>query len=86
MKTLEVGKLYEAMDCGYHPIRIVSRTRKMATVHTEDYDGIRTSIEWRCRIHTDADGDEYIVDTSVPKQWRDIFTYSAKYPVEEVGK
>lgn len=84
MKTLEVGKLYEAMDSIYDPVRIESRTAKTATVHTEDYAGRRTSIEWRCRIHTDADGDEYIVDTSVPKQWRDIFTYSAKYPVEEV--
>ena len=84
MKTLEVGKLYEAMDSSYDPIRIERRTAKMATVHTENYDGRQTSAKWRTRIHTDPDGDEFVVDTTVPKKWRDVFTYSAKYLVEEV--
>ena len=80
MKTLEAGKLYEAMDSAYDPIRIESRTAKMATIHAENGLGRKTSSTWRTRIRTDADGYEYVVDTAVSKKWRDVFTWSARNP------
>lgn len=35
-------------------------------------------VRWRMLIRTDNDN-EYMIDTSVPKKWRGVFTYDARF-------
>ena len=74
---LEVGKTYGCAS-GYPPITIVKRTAKTVTVTNNKGRSF-----WRMRIRIDQDGNEYVTDCSVPKSWRDTFTYSAKREEEE---
>lgn len=76
MARFEIGQYYECGDRNYDPIRVVDRTAKMATVANS------LGVSWRMRIRLDAAGDEYMVDNSVPKKWRDIFTYRAEWVAE----
>ena len=73
-KAFEVGRTYEAADCSYDPITILSRTEKTITVTNS-----RTT--WKMMIKHDEDGHEYVVDSSVPKKWRNAFTYKSKWGV-----
>lgn len=72
MAVFEVGKFYESYGSGFDPIKILRRTDKTIWV---DKDGVK----WRMRIRKDNDGNEFAVDSSVPRNWRDDFTYSAKW-------
>lgn len=38
--------------------------------------------EWRMRIKTDKNGNEYATDSSVPADWQDVFTYVAEEMVK----
>lgn len=75
IKIFEVGRTYEPADRSYDPITILSRTEKTVTVTNG-----RTT--WKMLIRHDEDGHEYVIDSSVPKKWRDAFTYKSKWGVE----
>lgn len=72
MKQFEVGKRYEWYEQGYDSITVLRRTQKSIKVT----NGGST---WRMLIRRDTDGNEYVVDSSVPQKWRDEFTCSAKW-------
>lgn len=74
MKAFEVGKEYEACDPGIDTITILKRTEK--TLWVKNSTG-----EWRMRINHDDDGNEFVADSTVPKKWREAFTYNAKWAV-----
>lgn len=74
-KKFEVGKTYEAYQREYDAITVERRTDKTLWVHNG-------SCSWRMRIRVDADGDEYVVDSSAGRKWADAFTYSAKWEQE----
>ena len=67
----EVGKSYEANDPGHVTIKIIGRTEKTIKVRNE------YGYEWRMKIRTDEDGNEYAFDSSVGKKWVESFTYRA---------
>ena len=75
-KVFDVGHSYEANDRGFDPIKILRRTPKYVVVTT---NGRHT---WRMLVRIDDRGDEYVVDSSVPKKWQDVMTYQAKWSVE----
>lgn len=77
MRRFEVGHCYDSGDCGFDPIEVLGRTAKTITVT----NGITT---WRMRIRIDADGNEYVQDSTVPKSYRSIGvgTYNAKWEVD----
>lgn len=72
MKTrvFMVGKKYEPYQADLGTMRVVRRTDK--TIWCE-----KDFVQWRMKIRTDANGNEYAVETSVPTTWRDAFTYYA---------
>lgn len=72
MAKFKAGKYYTCNDCTISPILIVKRTAKMCTVEND------IGVRWRMLIRTD-NGNEYMIDTSVPKKWRGVFTYDARF-------
>lgn len=69
-KVFEVGKQYAPYAAEFGFILIKRRTEKTIWV-----DNGQT--EWRMRIRRDNNGNEYAVDSCVPKKWMDAFTYQA---------
>ena len=76
MKKFEVGKTYEWYQREYDPIKVIGRTKCFVIVQN-------SCSTWRMKVKTDVSGDEYAVDSSVPKTCRDAFTVSAKWACEE---
>ena len=76
-KKFEVGKMYENADRGFDPIEIIRRTAKTVTV--KHYYSDHTWHTWRMLIRIDKDGNEYLVDSTLPKSWRNLLPYSAKW-------
>lgn len=72
MYRFEAGKSYFPMDSGAGHLMIIYRTAKMVLVQNE------SMCMWHMKIHLDDWGDEYIQDSSVPKRWRNAYTYKAK--------
>lgn len=72
MRKFTVGCTYESDYSGYEPVMVLRRTEKTVFV-TNAFTGSK----WRMRIRTDENGNEYVVDSSVPRGWRDVFTYKA---------
>ena len=72
MKQFEIGKRYEWYQREYGWIKVLRRTAKCITVT----NGGST---WRMVIRKDTEGNEYVIDSSVPERWRDAFTCSAKW-------
>ena len=75
-RRFEVGHSYDAADSGIPPIKVLKRTAKMILVEND-------CTTWRMRICTDDNGDEYVIDSSVPQAWRGVFTYQARWEVHE---
>lgn len=73
----ETGCVYTAYARDFEPIRVIRRTEKTITV-----EGVEVGSKWMMRIKTDADGNEYAVDSKVPLRWRTAFTYSADDRIE----
>lgn len=73
MKKFEVGKEYEPYQTELGPVRVIRRTEK--TIWVEKV--LSYGASWSMRIRIDADGNEYAIDTIVPKKWRDACTYMA---------
>ena len=71
MNKFVVGKTYDAYQKEYGRITILKRTDKTIWVRNDP------GLEWRMRVKVDGYGDEYAVDSVVPKKWQDAFTYSA---------
>lgn len=71
MKAFKVGKQYRPYQTEYKAIKVIRRTEK--TIWAEDTDGVTFNM----RVRIDANGNEYAVDGSVPKAWRDAYTYEA---------
>lgn len=65
-----VNREYSPYQSEYEPIIIMRRTEKTIWVSNR-------SCAWLMRIKRDKDGNEFAVDSSVPKKWRDAFTYFA---------
>ncbi len=72
--VFEVGKTYSWYGREYDFITVVSRTPKTIVVTTGDHGH-----SWRMHIKHDANGNEYVTDSCVPKKWRDTFTCNAKW-------
>ena len=66
-----VGESYYPYDRSFSPITVLKRTAKTIFVTNGDS-------EWRMRIKTDRNGNEYATDSSVPADWQDVFTYTAE--------
>lgn len=75
MEIFEIGKSYEANDPCYDPITVTRRTDKTIWVDSG-------SASWRMRIKHDNDGNEIVTDSSAPRKWRDVFTYSSRWVCE----
>lgn len=73
MKKFTVGCMYEPDYSGFDPIIVLRRTEKTVFVANAYTD----NIQWRMRIRTDENGNEYVVDSSEPRKWRNVFTYRA---------
>lgn len=71
MAKFEVGKTY-LPNGSFDAITIKRRTEKTAWVETQD------GCSGYMRIRTDDAGDEYMTDSSVPRRWREVFTYYAR--------
>lgn len=69
-RTFEVGKEYFPYAPEFEPITVKRRTEKTIWVDN-------CQVEWSMRIKRDKDGNEFAVDSSVPRNWRDAFTYFA---------
>lgn len=76
MRRFEVGHCYEDGD-RFDPIEVLRRTEKFILV-------TNGSTTWRMRIRVDADGNEYVEDSSVPKSYRNIGAgvYSTKWEIK----
>ncbi len=75
MTKFEIGKKYEWYQSEYGEIEILRRTPKCVVVT----NGGST---WRMIVRTDADGNEYVIDSTVPRKWRDAFTCSSEWVAE----
>lgn len=75
MYQFVVGKVYQPNDRSFDPVRVTKRTARFVFLENPI-----NSAKWRMLIRTDADGNEYATDSSVPARYRDDFTYQAKYP------
>ena len=74
--VFETGKKYGAWDTATPAILIVARTAKTAVVEDDDTHDV-----WRMRVKTRANGDEYMTDSRVPAEWRESYTYEARYKI-----
>ena len=72
MARFEVGKKYSWYQREYGSIEVLRRTDKTITVT----NGMTT---WKMLIRKDYDGEEYVVDSSVPSAGRDAFTCYAGF-------
>lgn len=72
MHVFEDGKIYNTAFCDTLPIKIVKRTAKMCLVRNDE------GTTWRMKIRNDGDS-EFMIDTAVPKKWREMYTFYAKY-------
>ena len=70
MKKFVVGWKYNPGDRSYSPIRVIKRTKKCIVVEND------SGTIWRMLLRDD-NGVEYVVDSSVPANWREEFTYRA---------
>ena len=73
----ETGCVYEPYANEFESIRVIRRTEKTIFVK-----GVEMGVQWRMRVRTDADGNEYTIDSTVPARWRDAFTYKAEWKIE----
>jgi hypothetical protein len=69
-RVFKVGKEYEAYQREFGSITVLRRTDKTIWV-------TNGSTHWSMRIKKTDDGSEYAVDSTVPRRWRDAFTYDA---------
>ena len=76
MKRFQFGKSYGAADGVFDPIKVIDRTT--ATIKVKNSCGN----VWRMKIRTDEHG-EYVVDSSVPANWRQAATYRAIWEEQE---
>ena len=76
MNKFEVGKWYSPEDDGFEAIQIQKRTDHFIFVKNE------TGCEWRMKIKNDGK-QEFVTDSSVPKRWRQAFTYCVEYEVPD---
>ena len=67
MARFEVGKTYENNDGRFDPVTVISRTPKTVTVT----NGPHT---WRMKVRTDANGNEYVMDSSAGR-WQEVCKY-----------
>lgn len=78
MTQFEVGKWYKPYG-EYHSIKILKRTSKTIWVDN-------TETTWMMRIKHDAFGNEFAVDSSVPKSWQEVLTYDSRYIDKQKGE
>jgi len=71
VKKFVVGMKYNPEDRSYSPILVIKRTKKCIVVQND------CGSVWRMVVRNGDDGVEYVVDSSVPARWRDVFTYRA---------
>jgi hypothetical protein len=74
MSRFEIGKSYGNVECGFDPITVIKRTAKMILV---DMYGN----QWRMKIRVDSNGDEWVVDSYLPRRYYEVGAYSSKYVV-----
>lgn len=72
----ETGKEYKWCDSGLDCIKVIRRTEKYIYV-----DNGRTT--WKMLIRKDPLGNEYVIDSSVPKRLRNIYTCYSEWEVKE---
>ena len=72
MKRFEIGVDYVAADPGVSIITITGRTKNFIQYYN-------SSGCWQMKIRYDQDGNEMLIDSSVPKRFRDMYTYNAAW-------
>jgi hypothetical protein len=75
MYVFEEGCTYQTAYSGTTPVKVLKRTAKMCLVEND------VGNTWRMKIRTIGDS-ETMIDTAVPRKWRDTYTYYAKYKEE----
>lgn len=70
MRQFEVGKSYEPYQREYGEITVDRRTEHTIWVHNE-------VTSWSMRVRHTAEGNEIAIDCSVPRKYRECFTYEA---------
>lgn len=78
-KQFSIGNEYFPNDDGFPPITILKRTEKSISA----FNG---TSKWMMRIRIDEHGNEYATDSSVPRNWRECFTYYAQKKGEKYEK
>ena len=76
MSKFEVGKNYEWYQREYGGFTVIRRTSRTITV-TNNYS------TWKMYTLINDNGDEFVMDRSVPQKWRWAFTCSANREAKE---
>ena len=70
MKKFKIGGDYRATDPMVPNITVTGRSKRY--IHVYNYGGC-----WRMLIRHDPFGNEYVIDSSVPKKLREAYTFKA---------
>ena len=70
MKCFKIGVDYVAADPMVPTITVTGRTKRY--IQCYNFGGC-----WQMKIRYDQDGNEMLIDSSVPKRLRDMYTYNA---------
>ena len=73
MKQFQVDHFYLANESSFGGVTVERRTDR--TIFVVNHNGVK----FRMRIKVYKNGNEYAVDSSVPKKWRIAFTYEANH-------
>lgn len=79
-KVFEVGKVYYRGERGYDPQKIIRRTEKTIISCNAYGDESRT---FRQHIHLDEDGNEFVIDSALPRRHRMTTLCNAAWEVAE---
>lgn len=79
-KVFEVGKMYYRADGGFDPQKIIRRTEK-TIISCNAYDN--ESYTFRQRIFHDENGNEFVIDSALPRRHRMTTLCNAAWEVKE---
>lgn len=80
MAKFEVGKAYSYAEGGFDPVFVVKRTDK--TVWARWSSG---SV-YMLRVRKRDNGDEYLLESGVPKRYKDSYTIDARWEDDSMAE
>lgn len=79
MAKFEIGKYYDWGEHGcFDPIQVLGRSKKMIRVRNRSH-------QWRMLLRIDENGNEYVIDSSAPKGYKDTFTVKATDKTDDMS-